>query len=80
MSAFLGKGSVETARSIGMLEDMYELYRLYTDTSQKIDSLRYALLLKRQEIDDKLSLTLLDIQAVQAEIDCEQERAFEMKM
>jgi hypothetical protein len=43
------------------------------------DSAKLALLFVRQEIDERLSLAVLDISSVQAEIECEKDRAIQLR-
>jgi hypothetical protein len=67
------------AASVGAIPSLNKFAALEKSANTESDSAKLALLFVRQEIDERLSLALLDISSVLAEIDCEQERAIELR-
>ncbi|HXA02049.1 MAG TPA: hypothetical protein VNW99_08675 [Cytophagaceae bacterium] len=65
--------------SIGAMHSLNRFTLLEPLAHQGSDSAKLALLFVRQEIDERLSLALLDVSTVQAEIDCEKERAMQLR-
>jgi hypothetical protein len=67
------------AISVGAMHSLNKFTYLEPRAKGDSDSAKLALLYIRQEIDERLSLALLDVSAVQAEIECEKERAMQLR-
>jgi hypothetical protein len=67
------------AASVGAMPTLNKFAFLEKKSITGSDSAKLALLYVRQEIDERLSLALLDLSSVLAEIDCERERAIELR-
>jgi hypothetical protein len=65
--------------SVGAMHSLNKFTFLEPLAHNGSDSAKLALLFIRQEIDERLSLALLDVSTVQAEIDCEIERAMQLR-
>jgi hypothetical protein len=65
--------------SVGAMHSLNKFTLLEPLAHKGSDSAKLALLFVRQEIDERLSLALLDVSTVQAEIDCEIERATQLR-
>jgi hypothetical protein len=65
--------------SVGAMHSLNKFTLLEPLAQAGSDSAKLALLFVRQEIDERLSLALLDVSTVQAEIDCEIERATQLR-
>ncbi|MFL5728573.1 MAG: hypothetical protein ACJ75J_03705 [Cytophagaceae bacterium] len=67
------------ATSVGAMHSLNKFTLLEPKAQRGSDSAKLALLFVRQEIDERLNLALLDVSSVLAEIDCEMERALQLR-
>jgi hypothetical protein len=67
------------AVSAGAMRALNEFTRLEPKAKAGSESAKLALLYVRQEIDERLSLAVLDISSVLAEIECEKDRASQLR-
>jgi hypothetical protein len=67
------------AVSAGAIKALNKFTHLEPKAMAGSDSAKLALLFVRQEIDERLSLAVLDISSVQAEIECEKDRAIQLR-
>jgi hypothetical protein len=67
------------AISAGAMKSLNEFTLLEPIAKSGSDSAKLALLFVRQEIDERLSLSFLDISSVLAEIECEKDRAIQLR-
>ncbi len=70
--------SINIAASIGAIT-LLNQYSFIEPKAKTSDSAKLALLFIRQEIDERLNMSLLNITSILAEIDCDEEKTIEMK-
>jgi len=77
--ARFSKRALNIASSIGLTELLNKFTHLEELSNHGSDSAKLQLLFVRQEIDEKLTLEFLDVSALLAEIDCDQQKMIEIR-